>query len=256
MKYKVNVYSLPQVVAPEELADGTTVVIDVLRSTTTIAFALEAGAKRVLPAAEVDEARALAARFPSGEAILGGERRGLPIDGFDLGNSPGEYTPERVRGKTIVLTTTNGTRAMARTRLSQRVLIGSFVNASAVCRQLFGLQEIHLLCSGTDGRVSRDDVLLAGMLVERLQREGGLSYKMNAQAVTALEVWLSSFSRPRAIGAESLPPQVLAQELRDSLGGRNLVEIGLEKDILAAAEIDRFANIPILNTGDFCIEYE
>lgn len=131
---------------PEEMVGGTVVVIDVLRSSTTIVYALEAGATEVIPCLEIDEARAVASQFLPSEVVLGGERKGLPIEGFDLGNSPGEYTPYSVGNRAVVLTTTNGIRAMALCRQAERVLIGAFTNASAIVDQLVGQERIHLLC--------------------------------------------------------------------------------------------------------------
>jgi 2-phosphosulfolactate phosphatase len=244
MARSLNVYALPKLVDPPELAGGIVVIIDVLRASTTIVHALEAGASQVIPCLEVDQARAAAAQLPENQRVLGGERHGLPIEGFDLGNSPGDYLPEKVEGKTVVFTTTNGTRAMLHARRAERVLIGAFVNATAVSRQLIGQQRIHLLCAGTHGQISEDDVLLAGMLVERIQREGGLIYEQNAQAITAREMWLHCFALPRALGAEPLEPQRLAGQLCKSLGGRNLVAVGLERDILVAARVDRFQTVP------------
>ena len=251
----LNVFALPKLVAPEELAGGTVVVIDVLRASTTIAYALEAGAKEIIPCLEVDQARAAAEPLSGDRVILGGERGGLPIEGFDLGNSPGEYTESRVRGKAVVFTTTNGTRAMDHARLADRVLIGAFVNATAVFRELTGQAQIHLLCAGTNGQIGQDDVLLAGMLVERIQREGGLIYEQNAQAVTARETWLHSFALPRALGGERLEPPRLAGELRKSLGGQKLAAIGREEDILAAARIYRFDRVPELDAQQMRIRF-
>jgi 2-phosphosulfolactate phosphatase len=140
----------------------------------------------------------------------------------------------------VVFTTTNGTRAMLHARLARRVLIGAFVNATATYRQLLGEEQIHLLCAGSQGQFTHDDVLLAGMLVERLQRLGGMGYQQNAQAVTARELWLHSFSLPHALAAEPIEPEQLARELSKSPSGKNLLALGLEDDILAAAQIDRF----------------
>jgi len=251
--YVLNVYPLAKFVEPSQLAGGTVVVIDVLRSTTTIVHALEAGAREVIPCEEVEEARQIAGCLPSGEAILGGERGGLQIEGFDLGNSPAEYSPDRVGGKTIVFTSTNGTRAMARARQARRILIGAFVNATAVARRLLGQEQIHLLCAGTRGQIGQDDMLLAGLLVERLSRQGGLAYQQNAEAITARQSWLHSFPLPRALGTEPLEPQRLAEELRKSPGGQNLLALGLGDDILAAAQLDRFGSVPELDPKAFHI---
>lgn len=240
----LNVYALPRYVEPEEMAGDTVVVIDVLRAATTIIHALAAGAKQVIPCLEVDEARQVAAKWTDGEALLGGERKCLPIEGFHLGNSPSEYTAEQVAGKTIVLTSTNGTRAMIHARQAGEVLVGAMVNASAVARRLLDRERIHILCSGSNGEVGDDDVLLAGMLVERLVREGGMVYRQNAQAVTAREFWLGSFALPIALGAEPLEPERLAAQLQKSPGGRRLVDLGREADILAASQFDRFDIVP------------
>ena len=184
----------------------------------------------------------------AGEVLLGGEREGSPIEGFDLGNSPEEYTPERVEGKTIIFTTTNGTQAINHARAADEVVLAAFVNADAIIRRLVDRQHIHILCAGTDGKMGDDDVLLAGMLVERLEREGGMVYQQNAQAMTARETWLHSFSLPQALGAEVLDPDLLASELRKSLGAQNLLSLGLDNDILAAAWISRFDIVPKLDT--------
>ena len=103
MNRRLNVHFLPDTVPHDGLDDATAVVIDVLRATTVIAHALDAGASRIVPCLEVDEARQIAASDAADNVLLGGERGGLPIDGFDLGNSPQDYTTERVGGRTIVL---------------------------------------------------------------------------------------------------------------------------------------------------------
>jgi len=247
MKPTLNVYALPKFVDPRELAGGTAVVIDVLRATTTIAYALDAGAKQIIPCLEIADALALAEQFSPDEVLLGGEREGSPIEGFDLGNSPDEYTPERVEGKTVVFTTTNGTRAINHARAADEVVLAAFVNAGAIVRRLVDREHVHILCAGTDGKMSDDDILLAGMLVERLQREGGMVYQQNGQAMTARETWLHSFALPQALGAEPLDPDRLATELRKSLAAQNLMSLGLDDDILAASWISRFDLVPQLD---------
>jgi 2-phosphosulfolactate phosphatase len=247
MMPRLHVYALPQFVDPQELIDGTVVVLDVLRASTTIVYALQAGAKAVIPCREIDEARSLAKQYSLDEALLGGERGGLPIEGFDLGNSPDQYTPRMVKGKIVIFTTTNGTKALLHAQKAQQILLGAFVNASAVIQKLLAQQEIHLLCAGTDGQLSEDDILLAGMLIEKLQRKGGSAYQLNTQAIAACDLWLHNFARSKASATQPPDPQRLAKALRKSLGGKNLVALGLEKDILAAAQIDRFGIIPQFN---------
>ena len=250
----LNVFALPRFADPKELVGGTVVVIDVLRSSTTIAYALEAGALEVIPCAEVDEARAIAASLPPGEFVLGGERAGVAIEGFDLDNSPEHYTAERVRGKTVIFSSTNGTRAMTHSRSARRILIGAFSNVSAICSQLLAEDQIHLMCSGTDGQFSEDDILLAGMLAERLQRSGGgMAYQENVQSLAARELWKHWFALPQALGAEPLEPERLAEALYESPGGRNLAALGFDEDILAAAQIDQFQGVPELDPKTFRI---
>lgn len=248
MKPILNVYALPNLVAADDLAGGSAVVIDVLRATTTIAYALDAGAKEIAPCLTISDAHALAKQLPANEIVLGGERDGAAIEGFDLGNSPDEYTPDRVDGKTVIFTTTNGTQAINHAQAADEVLLAAFVNADAVVRQLYDRERVHIICAGTDGNISEEDVLLAGMLVERLQREGGMVYQQNAQAITAREMWLHAFSLPQALGAEVLDPDCLAAQLRKSLGAKNLLVLGLDDDILAASWISRFDIVPKLNS--------
>src|SRR5215468_5888030 len=162
---EVRVHLLPQLAPPGELAGGVAVVIDVLRATTTIIHALAAGCEAVRPCLEVDEAKHLADGMRAGRVILGGERGGRPLPGFDLGNSPREYTPQVCRGTTLVLTTTNGTRALVRAAEADRVLVAGFVNYSAVCEQLRqDARPVHIVCAGTEGAITLEDTLLAGAL--------------------------------------------------------------------------------------------
>jgi 2-phosphosulfolactate phosphatase len=250
----LNVYALPKFADPEELAGGTVVVIDVLRASTTIIYALQAGAKAVIACGEIDEARRIAAGFSPNEKILGGERGGVPIGGFDLGNSPEEYTPERVRGKTVIFTTTNGTRALIHAKRARQIVFGAFVNATAVVQHLIGQEDVHLLCAGTDGQPTDEDIILAGMLVEKLQRRGGAQYKLNDQAIAACELWRHTLEIIQLPMTETPEPEPLAEMLRHSLGGRNLVSLGMDRDILAAARIDRFAIVPQFNPETSYIE--
>jgi 2-phosphosulfolactate phosphatase len=253
MQPLLNVYALPQYVDPKEFVDSTAVVIDVLRAATTIVYALEAGASEIVPCLDVRDALAFATKRDADDFILGGERDGVAIDGFHLGNSPEEYTPDRVSGKTILFTTTNGTRAMVHARAADEIFIGAFVNAEAVVEKLLDSEKICILCAGTDGRVSEDDVLLAGLLVERLQQQCGMDFRQNAQAITAREFWLNAFALPHTVGAEPLVADRLADRLRKSQGAQNLIALGLDEDILAASYIDRFDIAPRLDTKTFRI---
>lgn len=239
---QLDVFLLPVLVEPEQLAGKTVVVVDVLRATTTIVHALAAGALQVVPCQEVDEARQLAQEFP-GQAVLGGERAGGKIAGFDLGNSPLEYTAATVGGKSLVFTTTNGTRALSRCRLARRVLIGAFVNLSAVCRELTGVDQVAILCAGTDGQVTREDALFAGAVVDELTRTS--RWTLNDQAEIVRDAWQAATA--------DLTSDPLSRTLRVSRGGRNLIGIGHENDIDLAAQIDRFDLVPEINLATWRI---
>lgn len=248
----LKAHFLPDLTTPEALSGGVVVVIDVLRASTVIVHALAAGAREVVPCLEIEEARRVAAGLSSGQAVLGGERGGLPITGFDLGNSPEEYTPEKVAGKTVVFTTTNGTRAMQRCRQAKRVLVGAFVNARAVIEALTGEEQIHLLCAGTRGEITREDVLLAGLLAERILGDlddGAQSAEINDQLLMASQCFRASV----VPGVASDIEERLRRELRRTQGGRNLLALGLDRDIDNAARVDRFAIVPELDLRRWAI---
>jgi 2-phosphosulfolactate phosphatase len=216
------------------------VVIDVLRATTTIIHALAAGCACVRPCAEIEEARRLAGEMPAGSVVLGGERRGVPIPGFDLGNSPAEYTPKRCEGKTVVLTTTNGTRALLRAAEAERVLIGGFVNYSAVCEQLQrDTRPIHIVCAGTDGLVTREDTLLAGAFVDFLSRAG--AGQLNDGARLAWDCYATQCRE-------------ILDAIHDSHGAANLRALHYDEDIRAAARVDQFMLVPELRRDPLRVE--
>ena len=250
---QIDVFLLPALAQPEELAGRTVVVIDVLRATTTIVQALASGATQVVPCQEIADARDLAIELPR-PLLLGGERGGKQIPGFDLGNSPSEYGRDVVAGKTIVFSTTNGTRAMLRCKAAGRVLIGSFLNFSALCRELGTDERIALVCAGTDGHVTREDTLLAGAIVDDLcrsplraapSRSGTDGYELNDQAEIAADAWQNA--------VRVLTDRPLGITLRDSRGGRNLIDIGQEDDIDLAAQIDKFDIVPELDLASWRI---
>ena len=242
MPETLHVHFLPHLTSPDELAGRQVVVIDVLRATTTICHALAHGAQAVVPCLEIDEARQRAARFAPGQVVLGGERGGLPIDGFDLGNAPSEYTRDAVGDRTVVFTTTNGTRALALCHKAERVLLGALVNLRAVCDQIVGAAHVDLLCAGTGGRVTREDVLAAGAMVERLTRDVESAPKMNDPAYLARDAWRSVEAAAAAHGQSLI--ERLAVELRETHGGRNLLGIGHDRDLEVAAQIDKFSIVP------------
>jgi 2-phosphosulfolactate phosphatase len=240
MPHTVTVHFLPVAFKPTALQGSVAIVLDVLRATTTIVHALDAGATRVIASETIDEARARFAALSTGSALLGGERGGVRIEGFSLGNSPFEYTAEVVAGKTVCLTTTNGTRAMARCRHARHVLVGAFANLTGVVAATgnAGLP-VHIVCAGTDGHVTAEDVLCAGAIATKLAEEHDDTFVLDDSARIASAFWQTV-----------TPGPALREAMRGSRGGLNLVELGYERDIDRCAEIDLFDLVPEYNAAD------
>jgi len=173
--------------ASRDLSGTACVVFDVLRATSTIATALHNGAKAIIPVAEISEALELKKSRP--EVLLGGERNGVRISAggidFDLGNSPREYTPTKVRGKTVVSTTTNGTRALRACAGARIILAASFLNLGATAEFLRRnkIGNIIIVCAGTGENAALEDTLAAGALCEVVS--GGFGGGANAASVEA-----------------------------------------------------------------------
>jgi 2-phosphosulfolactate phosphatase len=165
---RIDVVPTADGVVAARLTGATALVIDVLRASTTIITALANGAADVLPVETVEDARARKAALGA-DTILAGERHSDAPEGFDLGNSPLEFTPERVRGRSIVLTTTNGTRALTAAQGAAAVGVAALVNAGAAAAWASGQgRDVLLICSGEAGAPSLEDEACAGVLVERL----------------------------------------------------------------------------------------
>jgi 2-phosphosulfolactate phosphatase len=231
---KLDVYLTPGEVTAPALAGRTVVVLDVLRATTTIVQALSVGAKSVFPVGSIEEALRLANNFGRDEVLLAGERRCLPIEGFDLGNSPREFTPEKVAGKILVMTTTNGTAAMTLTVSSARVYIGSLLNLGAIIDELVETEaDPVLLCSGRERHFALEDAACAGEFATRLiaARPGDWTLNDGAHAALAL-------TREFGTGVPMF-------EL--SAGGRGIVEAGLHEDLPFCAQVDLLDIIPVLH---------
>lgn len=237
-KLSLRVHPLPP--GPESAAralapPAIAIVIDLLRASTTIAAALANGAARIVPVMTVDDA--LARRTPG--ILLGGERRGLAPEGFDLGNSPRDYTRERVGGKTIVFTTTNGTRAIHAASGAAAVLVGALVNLDATAARAARLAtdlasrspeappSIHIICAGTNAEETEEDILCAGAFVDRLAPYGA-PHEDDRETADALAAWR----------AASATPDSLLDALRASRGGRNLIALELARDITDAAKLN------------------
>jgi 2-phosphosulfolactate phosphatase len=162
---KIEVATTAGAVQATQTQGNIAVVIDVLRASSVICTALHNGAKAIIPVETLDEAFTLR----SENCLLAGERQGFKPEGFDLGNSPLEYKPEIIAGKDIILTTTNGTRAIKNSRDATEIIIASFLNLDALCSYLLSQPlDVCIVCAGTENRFSLDDALCAGNIISTL----------------------------------------------------------------------------------------
>ena len=231
---KIDVYFTPLGSREGELAGRSVVVIDVLRATTTIVAAIASGAKAVVPAASSEEAVRMSANLERDGFLLAGERRSVRIEGFALGNSPGEMTPEVVAGRTVFLTTTNGTPALLAAHGGDPVLVGAAVNFSALAararERFLEHGDLAILCAGRERQFALEDAYAAGRLIKAVRRSRR-RVALNDAALVALLV------------ADQYPTWSAA--LTDSAAARQLSELDLRDDVAFAATEDRFAVVPV-----------
>jgi 2-phosphosulfolactate phosphatase len=205
----------------ERLRASACAVIDVIRATSTIVTALAHGASGVQPVASVSDAFVLKAQDTS--ALLAGERGGQALPGFDLGNSPEDFTTERVQGRRIILTTTNGTQALAACHGARAVMTASFLNLAAVAGRLLEIGPPWIIvCAGCNGEFGVDDAAVAGALAEALNQD---------------HAFVSLY---RSVRGE------LTEMLRGSSAGLELRKVALEKDLPFCAKLNQFAIVPTL----------
>ncbi|HLX94617.1 MAG TPA: 2-phosphosulfolactate phosphatase [Verrucomicrobiae bacterium] len=208
-----------------DLRNAVCVVFDVLRATSTFVTALQNGARAVVPVSEIAEA--LARRQKQPDVLLGGERDGVKIRGplgggvdFDLGNSPREYTAEKVRGRTIVSTTTNGTRALRACAGAQTVLAAAFLNLTATVEFIKKLRPTHVVpvCAGTRENTALEDVLAAGALCEMLLAGTGMDEISDSAEMARATHEQAKANLAAAVGRSENARRLLAiPELRDDV---------------------------------------
>lgn len=232
---KLDVAFLPSQAV--NLSNTVCIAVDVLRASSTIVTLLERGCRQVLLAKSVAEGRRLAR---GGGYLLAGERNGLPPADFDLGNSPAELQGMNLAGRTVVLTTSNGTAAMQGVASARAVLIGCFVNAGACCAAALELAcdagaDLTVVCAGRQRRFALDDAACAGYLVSRIAEPEGSEGSLTDAARCALRLW-QSYGDP-------MPA------FRDSATGRRVLEIGHEEDLVLCARMNATEVVPRLVAG-------
>lgn len=217
-----------------ELDGVNLVLVDVLRATSTIVTAMANGCKGIIPVPSLEEARAVATGTGSG-VVLAGERNGFRPEGFDLGNSPFEFSRDAVGDKVVVLSTTNGTKALISASKARNILICSFLNLGAVARRCVEIGgEIFILCSGRGGSFSMEDAGCGGALVERILEMGDVETSDSAKASLCLYR-----------GYDRDPYRIFLE----SSHGRYLLDIGFGDDLSFCARIDLFDIVPVFSGG-------
>ena len=233
---KLNVFLSPVIVDELYFTGKTTVVIDILRATSTIVTAISNGAKEVVPVASVEFAVKVSGGMFGGQTLLGGERNTKKIEGFALGNSPFEYSKEIVEGKTIVFFTTNGTKSIAKAKYSENLYTCSFLNISAVAKHLITLNtDVEIVCAGRNNYFSIEDSVCAGMLISKISKVKEDSF-LNDSGSAVLTLY-------EKYGAN------LIKMMRESDHGKILLENGFGADLEYCSSIDILDIIPSYVSG-------
>jgi 2-phosphosulfolactate phosphatase len=225
---RVEVCLSPALISLFNVEDYIVVIIDIFRATSSICYGINNGAEAIIPVTEVEECLAYQQKYP--DYLLAAERNGEVVSGFDFGNSPFSYTKEKVAGKTVVLTTTNGTNALHLSRKAKKVIIGSFLNLTPVCNWLKDQQEdILLVCAGWKNNFNLEDTLFAGAVVDQLK-----TFVPDDAAIAANDLFQL---------AKTDIPTYLAKTSHSE----RLKKLGIEKDIAFCLQVDITTAIPILN---------
>jgi 2-phosphosulfolactate phosphatase len=226
-KIFVDVCLSPYLYPVHHREDAIVVVIDILRATTAMCAAFHHGVDKMIPVATVEEAT----EYKKQGFMVGAERNGVPLEGFDFGNSPFSYMTE-IKGQTIVISTTNGTQAIEAARNAHQVVIGAFTNITALCDYLISQKRsVLLLCSGWKNTFNWEDSIFAGAVTSRLFEAGLHNTGDAAKAMLFLY-------------EQSQKSQI--KFIRNSSHAERLAAMGLKKDIKYCFQLDQTTVIPVL----------
>ncbi|MEW5701461.1 MAG: 2-phosphosulfolactate phosphatase [Candidatus Zixiibacteriota bacterium] len=221
---------------------GCCVVVDILRASTVLCTALSNGAQEIIPVANVETARTFKSNAADSDTLLCGERGGRKLPGFDLGNSPSEYTRETVSGRRLVFSSTNGSQAIAAAPPGVEVLIGGLVNLSAAAEKIAAVNLPTLIvCSGKLGQFALEDAVGAGALISRLWELDADVELVNDGALTAQILWDRFRSDP-------------AMPLWQSEHGKYLIGLGFGGDLSVCAAVDSVPVVPVLRDGRLALD--
>jgi len=231
---QLDVFFTPNECKPADTVGRLVLIVDVLRASTTVATALGNGAKTVIPLLGADDVIMRSKEFSRSGVKLAGEQKMLPIPGFDLGNSPQDFTTEAVEGKTILITTTNGTRALLGVQGARDIVIASYVNFTAVLAMMkvaaSSNTDIAIICGGEEGSFTLEDAACAGRYVKAIPKRAALVLNDAASASVVIE---------KKYGDN------IAKVFKESSHGQELESAGFGDDLAAAAEVDAYSVVPI-----------
>ena len=231
---RLDVFFTPNQVKPTETSGRLVLIVDVLRASTTVATALGNGAKTVIPVEGADEVINRSKEFARSQILLAGEQKMHPIAGFDIGNSPQAFTPAVVEGKTILITTTNGTRTLLGVQNARDIVIASYVNFSAVLALVkvaaSSRTDIAIICAGEEGVFTLEDSACAGRYVRAIPKRADI--KTNDAAAASMVI-------------EKKYGDNIAKVFKESAHGQALESAGFGDDLTAAAEVDSYPVVPI-----------
>jgi len=232
---RADVFFLPQELSPGDVSNRVVAVVDVLRASTSIAVALANGARAVIPLGSSEEVVARAKSLARSEVRLAGERKMQPVPGFDVGNSPLEFTRTAVEGKTVLMSTTNGTAAILALQGARDVVIASYVNFSAVLSMLRsairGGTDVAIVCAGQERRFALEDAACAGLYIQHI-----ISKLPKAEINDAA---LSAMLADKKYGTN------YKRLLKAASHGVALIEAGFAKDLDACAALDEYPVVPV-----------
>jgi len=239
---KLKLFFTPTALDENQMNGRTAVVCDVLRATTTAAVALTNGAREVIPVANLGDASSMKLKLDRSTVLLGGERDGQKVDGFDLGNSPFEYSPQIVEHKSVILASTNGSAALLCGSEAETCFSCAFVNNSAVVEEVLKAgNDIAVLCAGNKGDFSLEDTLCGGMLVHKLKNSASGIELENDAAWVALE----TFEKHK---------HNLVAALKECDHGKFLESLGFGQDVEFCSSEDYLEICPIWDSGRLVIK--
>jgi 2-phosphosulfolactate phosphatase len=219
-----------------QLRDKNVVVLDVLRASSTITVALNNGAREIIPVASIESAVKISGSLFGEVTLRGGERNGKMIEGFNLGNSPLEYSEAAVKGKSIIYCTTNGSVAMAKSRYARTLIVGSFLNLTTIVNFIREENKDFLfICAGrinTIGHFSLEDAVCAGMIIQKLTKLESLELNLGDSAKAAHALY-KSFGRS------------ILKMLKTCEHGKYLIEIGFADDLKICSAVDSVPVLPV-----------